>query len=286
MVYLERTRGISSTELRNRRYPQVILGVVGTGQIASQFISESKFVSGVTVERVFNPNIVSAECFAKKHELAFFTDKYEEFLEKISAVYNASPFETRYGYVERALQAGKHVLCEKPMVFNVREAKHLFKLAQDHGVILMEAIKTEYCPGFRRLISCAKSGKIGRIICVDAAFTKLALSRMRKIQNCKFCGSVIELAAYPLLAILQLLGYNYESIQFDSWYEHNKQVDLFTQIHLQYPEAVATAKVGLGVKSEDTLVISGTRGCIYVPAPWWKTEYFELCFEDPRQCRQ
>lgn len=202
-------------------------------------------------------------------------------MEKISAVYIASPFETRYGYVERALQAGKHVLCEKPMVFNVREAKHLFKLAQDHGVILMEAIKTEYCPGFRRLISCAKSGKIGRIICVDATFTKLALSRMRKIQNCKFCGSVIELAAYPLLAILQLLGYNYESIQFDSWYEHNKQVDLFTQIHLQYPEAVATAKVGLGVKSEDSLVISGTRGCIYVPAPWWKTEYFELCFEDP-----
>lgn len=72
VVYLERTRGISSTELRNRRYPQVILGVVGTGQIASQFIPESKFVSGVTVEGVFNPNIVSAECFAKKHELAFY----------------------------------------------------------------------------------------------------------------------------------------------------------------------------------------------------------------------
>ena len=57
-------------------------------------------------------------------------------------------------------------------------------------------------------------------------------------------------------------------------------VDIFTKIDFVYEGAVASAKVGLGVKTEGDLVISGTRGYVYVPAPWWKTEYFEMRFEN------
>lgn len=283
VVYLERTRGISSTELRDRQHPQVRLGVVGCGRIANRFIPESKFVSGVTVEGVYNPHAGSAESFAQAHELDFYTDNYDDFLERVTAVYIASPHETHYAYAERALLAGKHVLCEKPMVFTVEEAEKLFTLARERGLILMEAIKTAYCPGFRRLVSCAKSGKIGRIVSVDAAFTKLAPSHTRELQNSMTGGSVTELATYPLLAVFQLLGSRYEQIRFSSLLHPKTGVDLFTQILLEYPGAVASAKVGLGVKSEGSLVISGTRGYIYVPAPWWKTEYFELRFENPNE---
>lgn len=280
VVYLERTKGISSTELRDRQHPLIRLGVVGSGRIAGRFIPESKFVSGVTVEGVYNPHADSAEGFAQKHELAFSTSDYGDFLSRVNAVYIASPHETHYGYAERALQAGKHVLCEKPMVFSGEEAKRLFDLAREKGLILMEAIKTAYCPGFQRLVSCAKSGKIGRIVSVDAAFTKLVPPHMREMQNNGSGGSMTELATYPLLAILKLLGFQYENTRFYSYYAQKDGVDLFTQIHMQYPEAIAMARVGLGVKSEGSLVISGTRGYIYVPAPWWKTEYFELRFED------
>ena len=280
VVYLERTKGISSTELRDRQHPLIRLGVVGSGRIAGRFIPESKFVSGVTVEGVYNPHADSAEGFAQKHELAFSTSDYGDFLSRVNAVYIASPHETHYGYAERALQAGKHVLCEKPMVFSGEEAKRLFDLAREKGLILMEAIKTAYCPGFQRLVSCAKSGKIGRIVSVDAAFTKLVPPHMRPLRDKETGGSLTELATYPLLAVLKLLGYQYEEIKFYSFFGQKDGVDLFTQIHMRYPGAVGTAKVGLGVKSEGSLVISGTRGYIYVPAPWWKTEYFELRFED------
>ncbi len=281
VVYLERTKGISSTDLRNRQHPLIHLGVVGSGRIANRFITESKFVSGVTVEGVFNPHINSARDFARKHELAFHTDDYQTFLNQVDAVYIASPHETHYAYAMRALQSGKHVLCEKPMAFTVSEEETLFSHAREHGLILMEAIKTAYCPGFKRLISCAKSGKIGRIVSVDAAFTKLAPPHVRELQDNKFGGSMTELASYPLLAIFKLLGFNYQQLQFYSFFADESSVDLFTQIHVKYPGAVASAKVGLGVKSEGSLVISGTRGYIYVPAPWWKTEYYELRFEDP-----
>ena len=279
VIYLERTKGISSTELRNQEHPLVRFGIVGTGRIANRFVAESKFVSGATVEGVFNVHRSSAEAFSQRHELAFFTDDYPEFLSKVNAVYIASPHETHYAYAKEALLKGKHVLCEKPMALTERQAQELFDLAEDRGLILMEAIKTAYCPGFQRMISCAKSGKIGRIISVDATFTKLVSPHSRELQNDGVGGSVMELATYPLLAILKLLGYAYDDVRFVSY--TNGGVDLFSRIDIHYPNAIATAKVGLGVKSEGSLVISGTRGYVYVPAPWWKTECFELRYENP-----
>lgn len=59
--------------------------------------------------------------------------------------------------------------------------------------------------------------------------------------------------------------------------------DTFTKVTFVYPNAVASIKVGKGVKTEGELVISGTKGYIYVPAPWWKTDCFEVRREDPAQ---
>ncbi len=283
VVYLERTKGISSTVLRDQAHPLLRFGIVGCGRIAQRFILESKYVSGTSVEGVFNIHIHSAKDFAEKNELSFCSDNYDEFLKKVNAVYIASPHDTHFEYIKRALLAKKHVLCEKPMVLSKDEVRELFELAERQGVILMEAIKTAYCLGFQRLISCAKSGKIGRIVSVDAAFTKLTSAHRRELQDNGVGGSVMELATYPLFAIFKLLGPNYKKIQFYSLFRQSSNVDLFTRIDFVYPGAVATAKVGLGVKSEGSLVISGTRGYIYVPAPWWKTEYFELRYENPSE---
>ena len=64
--------------------------------------------------------------------------------------------------------------------------------------------------------------------------------------------------------------------------DENQKYDAFTKISFVYPHAVASLKVGQGVKSEGSLVISGTKGYIYVPAPWWKTDYFEVRYENPQ----
>ncbi len=281
VVYLERTKGISSTQLRDGQHPVINLGVVGTGRIANRFITESKFVSGVNVDNVFNIYNDEAKKYAQKHDLSAYYDNYDEFLTHVNAVYIATPHETHYDYAKQALLAGKHVLCEKPMALREAEVRELFSIAEEKGLIIMEAIKTAYSPGFQRLVSCAKSGKIGNIVHVEAAFTKLVPSNVREMQNNGAGGSMTELGTYPLLAVLKLLGCNYTDINFVSYRGGKKDsVDLFAQGTLLYPHAVATIKAGLGVKSEGSLVISGTRGYIYVPAPWWKTEYFEMRFEN------
>ena len=76
-------------------------------------------------------------------------DDLSAFWLKVDAVYIAAPHETHYDYARQALSAGKHVLCEKPMCLEGAQAKELFQLARKRHLILMEASKTAYCPGFQ-----------------------------------------------------------------------------------------------------------------------------------------
>jgi len=279
VIYLERTKGVSSTMLRANTIGIIKLGIIGYGRIAKRFVKESKYVSGVNIEGVYGLNATSVEKFATENELSFYETDLEKFYVKVDAVYIASPHLTHYDYIVSALTNKKHVLCEKPMVLSKQQAQNAYELAEKNGVILMEAVKTAYCPGFVRLISVAKSGLIGSIKNVEATFTKLVTGDFRELKKESAGGSVTELATYPLLAIVKLLGTEVLDQRFFTYRDENG-VDLFTKIDLRYKDAIASAKVGLGVKSEGDLIIAGTKGYIYVPAPWWKTEYFEIRFED------
>lgn len=282
VVYLERTKDVSSTMLRARNFPIIRLGIIGTGRIAARMVPEVKYVSGIYVEGVYNPHWESAKAFAERFELNFFSDDMEEFLKNVDAVYIASPHGTHFDYAKRALLKGKHVLCEKPAVLRRTQAEELFTLARESKCVLMEGIKTAYCPGFIQMLGIARSGAIGTIKDVEACFTKLTSSIMRELTDVETGGSFTELASYTLFAIIKLLGVNYSGLHFQGFQAENG-VDIYTKAYLKYPYSMATSKTGLGVKSEGQLLISGTRGYIRVSAPWWKTQEFEVCYEDVRQ---
>lgn len=275
---MERTKGISSSQLRNEKQRIYNIGIIGSGRIANRFVPESKYVSGVNVIGVYNPHLDSAKKFCERHSLMFATDNFNDFLDKTDAVYIASPHLTHFNYAKKCIEAGKHVLCEKPMTLNVSDTSELYTLAEKNNVVLLEAIKTAYCPGFTHLISLVKSGTIGRIRDVEATFTKLVPSDSREMSAASAGGSISELGSYVLLPILKIFGYDYQSLQFHPVIEGG--VDIFTKGMMVYQTGTASFKVGLGVKSEGDLVISGTKGYAYVPAPWWKTDYFEIRYED------
>ena len=172
VVYLERTKNISSTMLREQNSRIQRIGIIGTGRIAERFIPEAKLVSGVSTQGVYNPHTDSALQFAAKWEINAYT-KLEDFFSVVDIVYIASPHETHYAYIKLALEYGKHVLCEKPMVLEKDKAEELFQYAKEQGLILFEGIKTAYCPGFNKLLGIACSGTIGSIRNVEACFTKL-----------------------------------------------------------------------------------------------------------------
>ena len=211
-----------------------------------------------------------------------YMDNLEEFYEEVDAVYIASPHETHYEYIKSAISHHKHVLCEKPMVLKRSQAEELFLMAEENKVILMEAIKTAYCPGFNQLLSIVRSGAIGNVRDVEACFTKLENPLSRELTDTAYGGSFTELGSYTLLPVLKILGENYQDLEFKSQTAANG-LDIYTKAYFTYENAFATSKNGLGVKSEGQLIISGTRGYILVDAPWWKTSSFEVCREDRSQ---
>lgn len=279
VVYLPRTQGISSTQLREER-PMVNIGVTGTGSIASRFVPEAKYVNSNAIVAAYNPNQEECKAFCTKYELDL-AETEEALYERCDAVYIASPHYTHYEYAKKALHAGKHVLCETPFVFSKAQAEELYQLAEERKLVLMVALKTAYCPAFGHLVSLLKSGAIGDIVEVNASVTTLTDESSEKLDKNYLGGSMNENGCFPLLPIFKLLGMDYRNINFYS--KMKNDVDMFTKAVFRYDHAVASFQVGLGVKTEGSMTIAGTKGYAYVPAPWWKTDYFELRYEDQNQ---
>lgn len=282
VVYLERTPDISSTMIRKSRFKIINLGIIGTGRIVPRFIAEAKYVSGVNLCCTYNPEVLEDYAWDNRHDLPNYHESYEEFLAQVDAVYIASPNETHYGYAKLALESGKHVLCEKPAAFSRNEAEKLYRYASEQGLVLMEAVKTAYCPGFGQLLNVAKSGKIGEIRDVEACFTRLAAENARERTDASYGGSFLEFSSYTLLPAIKLLGKEYKDIHFDILCDNNG-VDVYTKVALTYANGTALAKNGVAVKSEGQLVIAGTNGYILAPSPWWLTRRFEVHYENPGQ---
>lgn len=282
VVYLDRTRNVSSTMKREEGHPIIKLGIVGTGRIASRFPEEIKYVSGITLAGVYNPHGDHACEFADQFELSFWEDDYDKFLDKIDAVCISSPHDTHYQYAKRALEQGKHVLCEKPFVLKKNQAEELFQIAEEKDCVLMEAIKTAYCPGFNQLISVAKSGVIGEIRDVEASFSRLTDAGKREIEDVKYGGAFTEFGSYCLLPIIKLLGIDYKKVRFDCIGMDNG-LDAYTKASFVYDDALALVKNGVTVKTEGQLLIAGTKGYILAKSPWWLTQSFEVRFEDPNK---
>ena len=280
VVYLPRTEGISSTMLREETTIDVRVGIIGCGRVAKRFPAEAEVVNGLKVVASYDIDSTVAERLALCVEGAKVCASAQDLYDAVDAVYVATPHLSHYSYIKEAILAGKHVLCETPMVLKGEEAKELFAFAEEKGVILMEANKTAHCPAFNHLVVMIKSGVIGDVVDIEASLSKLWNDQksLREFDPEQAGGSFYELGSYPLLPVVRLLGCQYENLNLYSRMKDG--VDMYTKGVVRYPHAVCSFKVGLGVKTEGNLVISGTKGYAYVPAPWWKTDYFELRYED------
>lgn len=281
VVYLPRTEGISSTMLRAESEFVVKVGVSGCGRIASRFIPETDMVDAVKVTAVYDTDASVAEAMASKYGIETVCPSYEELVAGVDAVYIATPHLCHYVQTKYALENGRHVLCETPLVLDGEQARELYALAEEKGLVLLEANKTAYSPAFNHIITLVKSGMIGDVVGIDASESKLwkAAELKRELDPVQAGGSLFEMGSYPLLPIFRLLGTDYRNINIYSRL-NDDGVDVYTRGVLMFDNAVASFQLGLGVKTEGNLVISGTAGYVYVPSPWWKTDYFELRYED------
>lgn len=280
VVYLARTEGISSTMLRSETEETVSIGVAGCGRIARRFVPEADKVDAALVTAVYDIDKSAADRLAEGHDIKVCAD-YEQLVAGVDAVYVATPHVFHYDQVRYALEHGRHVLCETPLVLDGAQARELYRLAESKGLVLLEANKTAFSPAFKHMVTLVKSGLIGDVVGMDASESKLwgNANLKRELDPAMAGGSLYEMGSYPLLPIVKLLGADYRNVNIYSRMNEDG-VDVYTRGVIMHDNAVSSFQLGLGVKTEGDLVISGTKGYVYVPSPWWKTEYFELRYED------
>ena len=278
VVYLPRTQGVSSSDIRAEK-GSVKIGMLGYSSFLNKVYNESQFVNAVNVTALCSSDFTKLEEVQKKIPFSF--DHYDEMLKQVDAVYIHSHPTLHYDEIHQALEAGKHVLCESPVVLRKKQFDELHQLANQKHLIFMEAIRTAYMLAYSRLLLIVKSGKIGKVVSVEATCTSLRTYGNFGEKSKKW-GSLEDWGPTALLPVFQILGTGYNGMDFFS-IEDNEypETDAFTKVNISYPDATATVKVGTGVKSEGELIVSGTKGYIYVPAPWWKTDYFEVRYEHP-----
>ena len=278
VVYLDRTEGVSSSEIRSEKR-EIRLGLVGELPHLDKFAQECKYVNGVIISGIcsIDNRLLSDDL----KSLPTFKENIDGLLEISDAIYTFSTPQYHYSQIKKALEKGKHVLCETPLTLDINQWKEVKALAKENNLILMDALKTAYATAYYRLLLLVKSGVVGDIVSVDSVCTSMNNLLMSKNENFPYIwNSINEWGTTALLPIFQLLGTDYKEKKIITRLQkENSDFDLFTKISFIYPNAVASLKVGQGVKSEGELIISGTEGYVYVPAPWWKTDYFEVRYE-------
>lgn len=272
VVYLERTKGISSTKIRSKNN-HLKLGLVGNAKRLWKVSNEAVSINGI--------DIVGTSGAGYDRRLKKLDNySFDQLIEKVDAVFIESDVHSRYEQIKYALECGKHVLCDLPMTIGRRQQHELLEIAKKNDCVLMSGIKMAYSTAYYRLLLMVKSGEIGNVLSVETTCTSLSeSSKLSNYSENNIWSAMDAWGATALMPVFQILGTDYVentiiSKKIDSYF------DLFTKMDFVYKDAVATAKIGKGVKSEGEMIISGTKGYVYVPAPWWKTDYFEIRYED------
>jgi|SRR5271169_3686259 len=149
-------------------------GVLGTARVVPYgLLAPVKEMQGVEVSGVGSRTPQRAEEFATRHGIQHGFGSYEALLESddIDAVYIALPPALHYDWARRAIEAGKHVLCEKPLAENAQLAQELTLFARQHGRVLVEAMHVRYLDRLRRQRELVAGGEFGRLLRIESMFS-------------------------------------------------------------------------------------------------------------------
>lgn len=252
-------------------------GIVGPGAIANRFAKAVQNVAQAELVAVASREESRAEAFAQKHGIPHVFCGYESLAASglVDAVYIATPHPFHKPCAELFLNAGKHVLCEKPVCVNAAEAQALKDCAEKNGVFLMEAMWTRFLPAILEAQQIVKRGDIGEVLGIEADFcyTSTAKGAPRLYLPELAGGSLLDVGVYCLHFAALFLGNEPEALV--ALADTDGVVDLHTHALLKYKNgAVANLTSAINVKKPETAYIYGTKGQIYLPCFYGAQELF------------
>ena len=245
-------------------------GILATGVIAHKFAKTINSMGNETqLVACGSRNIEHAKAFAQEFSIPKFYDSYEALVQDddVDAIYIATPNSMHFENMKMCIEAGKHILCEKPMTTNAEDAKKIFELAKEKGIFLMEAFWISMLPMHLKIAQIISDGVIGEVkhIRADFGFTVQGERRNRKFDASLGGGALLDIGIYNIGFVAMTLGYHPIKIQSKVHMSEFGTDDFETMIFEYENGATASMTVSIGMKIEKEGVIYGTKGSIRLP---------------------
>lgn len=254
-------------------------GILGTGMIATKFATDLPQSESGILEATASRSAASAGAFAKKHGGRGIVG-YDRILEdpKVDAIYLSLPNGLHHDWAIRALKAGKHVLCEKPIARNAAEAEEMFAVAEKEGLVLIEAFMYRSHPMIQKLLRLVRTGAIGelRLLRLNFTFARAASPDDARYDPEQAGGSLMDVGSYCVNFARALTGTEPLSLHATA-HKHPLGVDDIAAGTMTFPGGVlATFTCGMTVASDPGSYIAGTEGLIAIDAFWFARDGFAL----------
>lgn len=260
-------------------------GIVGLGNIASQFASDLVLIENAELTAVASRDLTKAEEFGGKFNALRMYNSYDLLFEdsEVEIVYIATPHNSHVELSIKALEKGKHVLCEKPMSLSYQDAQRIIETSKKYNVFFMEAFWTRFIPSVQDVLYKIGNGIIGDVnyIKADFAFHGSETENKRLFDKALGGGALFDIGVYPLFLSYIVLGKPKEIVA--KAIKHKNDIDLQTSMILQYETAQSVLNASIVSESDMKAVISGTKGRIELNAPWFIADGYSLFINEEKE---
>ncbi|MHC0445806.1 Gfo/Idh/MocA family protein [Flavobacterium sp. 3-218] len=253
-------------------------GIVGLGNIASQFASDLLLIENADLTAVASRDFSKAEQFGGKFNVLRMYNSYDLLFEdpEVEIVYIATPHNSHAELSIKAMENGKHVLCEKPMALSYNDAERMVEASKKHNTFFMEAFWTRFIPSVQDVLHKINNGAIGNVnyIKADFAFHGSEIENKRLFDKELGGGALFDIGVYPLFLSYIVLGNPKEILA--SAIKHKNNIDLQTSMILQYESGQSILHASIVSDSDMKAFITGTEGRIELNAPWFVADGYSL----------
>lgn len=251
---------------------QLRFGILTTGNIARQFAQGVADAQRCRITAVGSRSQSTAAAFAETYHIPNVHGSYEALIAdpQVDAVYVATPNNLHHEWTLRALRAGKHVLCEKPIAVTAAQAAEMFEVARQSGKVLVEAFMYRSHPVTEAWLKQIRQGAIGRVKLIRAGF---CFNVVNWRENTRFSvplagGSIMDIGCYCVDLAQLVLQREPTQIHVDA-HLHESGIDDYAAGTLRFDDdAMLSFACGMSVQANNAAMICGDKGYIEIPVPW------------------
>lgn len=253
-------------------------GIVGLGRISDLFVTDLLLVKEAEAYAVASRSQEKADAFAQKFGAKRAYGSYDDLFNdpNVDIIYIGTPHDSHAELSVRAIESGKHVLCEKPVALNQNQAKRMIEVSKDHQRFFMEAFWSRFNPSIKEAKRQVEEGVIGEIRYINADFAfYVEIPEGSRMTNMLLGGgSLLDMGVYPLFLSYLLLGTPKEVLASANFFKSG--ADKQTSMILHYDHAQAVLHSSFVSPSNMVATISGSEGRINLNSVWHETQSYSL----------